>query len=450
MHSAFCRSLFALALGAVSGSGQRLGAQDCEPLATWRQLTVEREGAFGFCPPLGTVFRAKLAFNERACPAVEYRLELSIIEEGVRGKDACLENVWVPGDVDCVKETQLPPRILTGEDFTALGVEATVFEVLSEKLLNEPHPNCGAIDPCLVNVFNLDALRVTDGPCDLPRVLPEDAQVLLDLFERLREAGFEAPPLYYPLAVGNRWGYVVEHHLFTGTREVAVEAQEDDLYVVRSRSTGGPGQVVGTLRLRADGNQIDIQLPPQGLVPYYRFEEDSWVHNDPFECDQTTVTVAARDQVVDTPAGRFTDCLRLDFAGRCADAGLIAQWWAPGVGLVKAEEGNFTGAVTWLLSEFEVGSSGDEHWFVRGDSNDDARLELTDAVHALNFLFLGGEGPPCPDAADSDDDGGINISDAIHTLGFLFLGGPSPPAPYPVSGPDPTPDTLGPCRPVPN
>ena len=83
--------------------------------------------------------------------------------------------------------------------------------------------------------------------------------------------------------------------------------------------------------------------------------------------------------------------------------------------------------------------------FIRGDSNDDGVLNVSDAVFTLSFLFIGDEQPECLAANDTNDDGAINITDVIRTLNFLFLGGTNaPPAPFPDPGADPTPD-LG-CR----
>jgi hypothetical protein len=81
--------------------------------------------------------------------------------------------------------------------------------------------------------------------------------------------------------------------------------------------------------------------------------------------------------------------------------------------------------------------------FRRGDSNADARLDVSDAIYSLGFLFLGGPRPPCTDAADSNDDGRFDVSDSIHWLGYLFLGTASPPRPGPRDcGFDPTDDSL--------
>lgn len=72
-----------------------------------------------------------------------------------------------------------------------------------------------------------------------------------------------------------------------------------------------------------------------------------------------------------------------------------------------------------------------------GDINQDANLDLSDAVALLNHLFLGTlPALPCGDGtvedaanialADGNGDGKIDLSDAIYVLSFLFLGGPRP------------------------
>jgi hypothetical protein len=83
--------------------------------------------------------------------------------------------------------------------------------------------------------------------------------------------------------------------------------------------------------------------------------------------------------------------------------------------------------------------------FVRGDTNGDLALNITDAHRVLNFLFLDGMAPACLESADADDDGRINLTDAVYLLNHLFLGGPALPPPNGAPGSDPTPDSLG-CR----
>ena len=86
--------------------------------------------------------------------------------------------------------------------------------------------------------------------------------------------------------------------------------------------------------------------------------------------------------------------------------------------------------------------------FLRGDSNADCDVNLSDGVFLLNHLFLGGAAPQCPDAADADNSGELSLTSVIYVLNFLFLGGPAPPAPgSSTPGVDPLepPDDLGEC-----
>lgn len=80
--------------------------------------------------------------------------------------------------------------------------------------------------------------------------------------------------------------------------------------------------------------------------------------------------------------------------------------------------------------------------FLRGDSNSDGALDISDPVSLLGCLFLGDTCPSCSDAADANDDGALDISDALYSLGYVFLGGPAPPAPLTECGADPTQDAL--------
>lgn len=82
----------------------------------------------------------------------------------------------------------------------------------------------------------------------------------------------------------------------------------------------------------------------------------------------------------------------------------------------------------------------------RGDANDDGEVQMADAVYVLDYLFLGGRAPVCPDAADANDDGILNIADPVTILLDLFVGSTSIAGPYPEYGEDPTPDALGECN----
>ena len=82
--------------------------------------------------------------------------------------------------------------------------------------------------------------------------------------------------------------------------------------------------------------------------------------------------------------------------------------------------------------------------FIRGDVNSDARMDLSDPISLLLFLFVDGDEPRCRDGGDADDNGKLEVTDAIYILHALFLGGRDPAPPHPGCGVDPTDDDL-PC-----
>ncbi|MBN1443560.1 MAG: hypothetical protein JXA90_12695 [Planctomycetes bacterium] len=71
---------------------------------------------------------------------------------------------------------------------------------------------------------------------------------------------------------------------------------------------------------------------------------------------------------------------------------------------------------------------------LRGDSNGDGAVDISDPMTTLGWLFLGSEEPGCVEQADANASREVNIADPIYTLQFLFVGGPPPPAPYPECG----------------
>ena len=73
--------------------------------------------------------------------------------------------------------------------------------------------------------------------------------------------------------------------------------------------------------------------------------------------------------------------------------------------------------------------------FIRGDSNLDGVVNISDGVKIVRHLFAGAPAS-CQDALDANDDGRLNVTDAIRVLDFLYRGGRAPLAPYPVPGRD--------------
>ena len=70
--------------------------------------------------------------------------------------------------------------------------------------------------------------------------------------------------------------------------------------------------------------------------------------------------------------------------------------------------------------------------FIRGDLNEDGRIDIADVISWLSILFSIGPDPhwQCQDGADINDDGELNIADPIYLLQYLFAAGPSPHPPF--------------------
>jgi hypothetical protein len=77
-------------------------------------------------------------------------------------------------------------------------------------------------------------------------------------------------------------------------------------------------------------------------------------------------------------------------------------------------------ALYWTYWNIQI--CGLDTQIIRGDANQDDRVDIADAIRILGFLFKGAERVPCPDAADANDDGKIDIADSIRILFFLFGG----------------------------
>lgn len=141
-----------------------------------------------------------------------------------------------------------------------------------------------------------------------------------------------------------------------------------------------------------------------GMVTVSRF--------DPFTGEMTTLAAGmdeASSLVDDTPPGEF---------------GVHYVMTA-----VDPESGELCGLLTcdYLIPQ--------EGRFVRGDVNiSGPESDISDAVFLLLSLFTGTVDLSCLDAADTNDDGKLNVTDAIFLLRFLFLAGSAPPHPFESCG----------------
>ncbi len=80
--------------------------------------------------------------------------------------------------------------------------------------------------------------------------------------------------------------------------------------------------------------------------------------------------------------------------------------------------------------------------FRRGDLDGNNVVDITDPLLVIEYSILGSYRLSCLDSGDANDDGRVDISDTVYLLGYIFRGTDAPPAPFNVCGSDETPDGI--------
>lgn len=126
-----------------------------------------------------------------------------------------------------------------------------------------------------------------------------------------------------------------------------------------------------------------------------------------------------------------------------ATASFIAWSLTVGMMVIAVTAGFPAGNQQFVTIAITGGGASSETTFLRGDTNRDGAVGLTDAFYTLLHLFQSGPAPYCDDAADADDSGDLNTTDPVFTLQALFMGGGQfPPPGREIPGVDPTADAL--------
>lgn len=119
----------------------------------FREFTFEQASALGFCPSLDSVYQASIDRQDDGT----YTLDLSVIEEGQRSVDTCLDDQdFVAVEAECIVVRELPTRSLTAAEaqrvqqvFSTVGSEYYSFDAVT------------CIDPCLVYLLRWDEFGTT-------------------------------------------------------------------------------------------------------------------------------------------------------------------------------------------------------------------------------------------------------------------------------------------------
>ncbi|MGB2696460.1 MAG: dockerin type I repeat-containing protein [Candidatus Zixiibacteriota bacterium] len=125
-------------------------------------------------------------------------------------------------------------------------------------------------------------------------------------------------------------------------------------------------------------------------------------------------------------------------------AGFAPAPYPTDVAIVEWNSGR-TILMSFLLCEFRADQDTDgkldavELWenvitylqYVCGDVNGDRKVEISDAVYFVNYLFRSGIPPQCPpfpytSCGDVNGDGAVTIADVVYLINYLFKSGPAP------------------------
>ncbi len=64
--------------------------------------------------------------------------------------------------------------------------------------------------------------------------------------------------------------------------------------------------------------------------------------------------------------------------------------------------------------------------YLCGDASGDLAVNVSDAVHIINYVFVGGTAPDPLESGDANCDQTVNVSDAVWIINYVFIGGNPP------------------------
>ncbi len=361
------------------------------------------------------------------------------LEECVKGCKAvpCLESCKMRVDValkECVGGGRDPDECLA-------EVDALLEACYAECGLDLPDPNevpddpgfpvCG--DKCAEDAVRLLAECARKG--DDPAVCQKQADAFLQ--SCLVQCGVE-PPVTCQGGCGQRASQLLDDCMKAGITPEECKVRSNDFLQNCVASCEG-----------------EPTLPPtcdescSGIAHFYEAECNSR-GGDPGQC-KSEAALVLKDCVASCVQGPQPGQSPCD--GNCQSDAQAVKEGCVAKGLEAAEcdkiaADYLTACQTFMeevckdQAERLAGAGGSHSMFLRGDSNRDNRVDISDAARVLGQLFLGSPATTCEDAADANDDGVINLTDAVVILDHLFRGGQSLPLPAGELGQDPTSDGL--------
>jgi hypothetical protein len=100
------------------------------------------------------------------------------------------------------------------------------------------------------------------------------------------------------------------------------------------------------------------------------------------------------------------------------------------IGGNTADACNFQTAAVKIL--FSPGGGGTDNHFLRGNANNDLKVNIADPIWIINELFRSGPSSGCAEASNANGDDVIDAADAVFLIDYEFQSGSPPPAPFPA------------------
>lgn len=172
---------------------------------------------------------------------------------------------------------------------------------------------------------------------------------------------------YFPLGAGFHWTYEIKGGPQRNWEVRLISKDPSESETALFSMKGYLGGAEGIHYVKATGESSIVEVGSQGSESlWYRFGArvgDTWtMHLVPPGAggceDGTTLVLASDNEVVTVPAGQFHNVIRIDRQQTlCADAGIVTEWFAPQVGLIRRVEESIAGPVTSELVTVKLGSS---------------------------------------------------------------------------------------------
>ena len=152
-----------------------------------------------------------------------------------------------------------------------------------------------------------------------------------------------ADPDLFPLAVGNRWEYSVEHRAHHVIAEVLAVREIEGKAWFRVRWL--------------DGNDHWLRVDAQRrLVELDRGQETLWIDFASQAGELYDTYIAPCTTSAKLVADRSKEGIEIEYPlGSCFDTGLLREVYVPSVGLKERTEASYAGPRTWTLVSARIG-----------------------------------------------------------------------------------------------